>query len=312
MTSSSSRAHQARIFLLLVTFSTSIYLLTYRAAIQTGDTLRALDAVTSVSRYGDWLMDESSWSKPDSRIRKSRDLPLSDYDVEERLNIRLATALLKLAEVLPRLGNIHTVWLFNLFITALCVGLIYLILRAMAYRDMVAVLVSIGAALGTNLWAYSQTFFREPLTTFFILIALFSLQVGQNRRAPGRIISLVLAAAGLFLAYEAKQSAALAIPALVLFALPGVTSRASHCITQALYRAPGIPINDPLLLYAGRSTSRCAAGTDRERRLTQQVSRICPARLSPQSPERASGARLHLCCSPYPDALLFGGRDEFN
>ena len=195
-------------------------MLTYRAAIQTGDTLRALDAVTSVSRYGDWLMDESSWSKPDTRIRETRELPLSEYDVEERLNIRLATPLLKLAEVLPRLGNIHTVWLFNLFITSLCAGLIYLILRAMTYGDKVAVLVSIGAALGTNLWAYSQTFFREPLTTFFILIALFSLQLGKNRRAPGRIISLALAAAGLFLAYEAKHSAALALPALILFALP--------------------------------------------------------------------------------------------
>jgi len=220
MTNSADRRHRLRIFLLLVTFCLGIYMLTYRAVIQSGDTRRALDAVTSTVRYGDWLMDETNWIKLPFRIRESAALPLGEYRVEERLNILLASPLLRIAEALPRLGNIHTVWLFNVIITSLTVGLIYLILRAMSYADIVAVIVAISAGLGTNLWAYSQTFFREPLTAFFILTTLFALQCGHGSSLGGRAISLVFAAIGMFLAYETKHSAVFALPAIVVFALP--------------------------------------------------------------------------------------------
>ena len=148
MTNSTDRIHRFRIFLLLVTFFVGVYMLTYRAVIQSGDTRRALDAVTSYVRYGDWLMDETSWIKLPFRIRESTALPLGEYRVDERLNILLAGPLLRIAEMLPRLGNIHTVWLFNVIITSLNVGLVYLILRAMSYADTVAVTVAISKRPG--------------------------------------------------------------------------------------------------------------------------------------------------------------------
>ena len=159
---------------------TGVYMLTFRAVMQSGDTLRALDAVTSLSRHGDWLMDESNWFKPSLRIREANPLPLSEYEVEERLNVQLALPLLKLAEALPRLGVIHTVWLFNLLTTALIAGLLYALVVALDYPDSVAVLVAVSGGIGTNLWAYSQTFFREPLSAFFILLALLAIQLGRS------------------------------------------------------------------------------------------------------------------------------------
>ncbi len=234
MTNTTDRFHHLRIFLLLVTFCLGIYMLTYRALIQSGDTRRALDAVTSYVRYGDWLMDETNWIKQPFRIRSSSALPLGEYRVEERLNILLASPLLRIAEALPGLGNIHTVWLFNVIITALTVGLIYLILREMSYTDTVAAIVAISAGLGTNLWAYSQTFFREPLTAFFILVALFAIQRSQRSRLGGRAICFIFAAIGMFLAYETKHSAVFALPAVAIFALPDRHIQRSPALRKAL------------------------------------------------------------------------------
>ena len=179
-----------------------------------------MDAVTSTVRYGDWLMDETISLKLPFRIREASALPLGEYRVEERLNILLAGPLLRLAEALPRLGNIHTVWLFNVIVTALTVSLLYLMLREMGYADAVAAVIAISAGLGANLWAYSQTFFREPLTAFFILAAFFAVQRGHRAGGGARLTGFIGAAIGMFLACETKRSAAFAIPALLVFALP--------------------------------------------------------------------------------------------
>lgn len=209
-----------RLFILLVAFVASVYLLTFRARIESGDTLRAFDAISSQARFGDWLMDESAWFKPPLRIRAWTRLPLGSYDVEERLNIALALPLLKLAESLPRLGNIHSVWLFNIIVASLTAGLIYLCLRAMAYRDAIAVTVALGGAFASNLWAYSQTMFREPLVGFFLLLAVYLLQISRRRGARPRLAGLVAGLAALSLAAATKHSALAAAPALLVFALP--------------------------------------------------------------------------------------------
>ncbi len=215
-----ARFHQLRLFLLIVAFISSIYLLTFRARIESGDTLRALDAVTSQSRYGDWLMDESAWFNPPLRIRRWFDLPLGSYDVEERLNIQLAIPLLKLAEWLPRLGNIHTVWLLNIIVASLTVGVIYLCLRAFSYNDTVSLIVAVGAGVSSNLWAYSQTLFREPLVAFFLLLAVYLIRISMDRSVLLRILGLGAGLVALYLATATKSSALAALPALAVLALP--------------------------------------------------------------------------------------------
>ena len=209
----------ASIFLLLITLTLCLYMLTFRGAIQTGDTLRALDAVTSQARYGDWLMDESNYTQPALIIRDDMKLPLSEYDVEERLNIVLAQPLLKLADWLPRLGALHSVWLLNIFATALIVGLLYCMARAMQAGEAGAALLAFSAAAGTNLWSYAQTFFREPLSALFVLAAFYMIQLGIGRSARGRCLCLALAAGMMCLALLTKLSTLMALPALLAFAL---------------------------------------------------------------------------------------------
>lgn len=242
MTDAADHIHRFRIFLLLAALMVGVYMLTYRALIQAGDTRRAFDAVTSYVRYGDWLMDETNWLKLPFRIRESDVLPLGEYSVEERLHILLASPLLRLAQYLPRLGNIHTVWLFNIIVTALTVGLIYLILRWMSYADPVAVAVAVSAGLGTNLWAYSQTFFREPLAALFILATLLALQIGHGLSKGGRAASGIFALMGMLLAYETKSSALFALPAAIVFALPDWNLRRLRTVRAALIALIALPL----------------------------------------------------------------------
>ena len=236
MTIASDRSQHIRVFLLLVAFCLGIYMLTYRGLIQSGDTRRALDALSSFVRYGDWLMDETNWIKLPFRIRESAALPLGEYRVDERLHILLASPLLRLAEALPQLGNIHTVWLFNVIISALTAGFIYLLLRAIGNANSVAAVVAISAGLGTNLWAYSQTFFRDPLTSFFIMAALLALQLGAARSSGGRAICYLVAVIATILAVATKFSALFAVPAVVIFALPDRQIQRSPILRHALVK----------------------------------------------------------------------------
>lgn len=242
MSNSSDRIHRLRISLLLVTFCLGIYMLTYRALIQSGDTRRTLDAITSYVRYGDWLMDETNWLKLPHRIRESDALPLGEYRVQERLHVLLASPLLRLADALPSLGGIHTVWLFNCLVASLIAGLIYLLLRALDYSDSVAVIIAMSAGLGTNLWAYSQTLFREPLTALFLLAALLLLQWGRRSAAGARLFSLCLGAIALFLAYETKYSAVFSIPAIIVFALPDAPVGRVRIWRAAMLALTAIPL----------------------------------------------------------------------
>ena len=242
MNSSSDKIHRLRISLLLVTFCLGIYMLTYRGLIQSGDTRRTLDAITSYVRYGDWLMDESTWLKPPYRIRESDALPLGEYRVQERLHILLASPLLRLADAFPRLGGIHTVWLFNCLVVSLIAGMIYLLLRAMDYSDIVAVVVAISAGVGTNMWAYSQTLFREPLTALLILAALLVLQSSRRSRMVGRALSYCLAAIALVLAYATKYSAGFALPALLVFALPDASFGRARIRRAAMLTLAVVPL----------------------------------------------------------------------
>ncbi len=273
MNDASDRIHRIRVFLLLVAFCLGIYMLTYRGLIQSGDTRRALDAVSSFVRYGDWLMDETNWIKLPLRIRESAALPLGEFRVDERLQILLASPLLRIAEALPRLGNIHTVWLFNVIITALTAGLIFLLLRAIGYADTVAALVAVSAGLGTNLWAYSQTFFRDPLTTFFIMATLLALQLGAAR-GGGRAICYIVAVITILLAIATKFSALFATAAVVIFALPDWHIQRYPALRKALARlmafaalvicilmllVPFPPVARDLLLEFGIETEQAAA-----------------------------------------------------
>lgn len=70
--------------------------------------------------------------------------------------------------------------LFNVIISALCVGLFYLTARLLSHSAPAALLTSVLLAFGTMLLPYSGTFFSEPMASLFVLLSLYLLIRIQN------------------------------------------------------------------------------------------------------------------------------------
>ncbi|MCA9650554.1 MAG: DUF2723 domain-containing protein [Myxococcales bacterium] len=124
------------------------------------------------------------------------------------------------AEDWPRL----TTSLTNCFIGALVVLVLVEWLRALGYRDRIAVLVGLVYAFGTSAWPYSGTFLSEPLSSAMLLASAWGIARFHRRRAehPGDPIArrwLWMAGLVAGLSLHAHVLNLLAIPPLLAYAL---------------------------------------------------------------------------------------------
>lgn len=199
----------------------SAHLLTYSAAIQSVDTLRVFDAASSLARYGDVRRDESlSLEPPEILPDPSRsDYPIIPYEQGEPLVIWAASQFYRLGDSLG-LGLAHSTWLLNIVVSLGVVWLFYHYARALQYHLWTALLGAAALGLATGVWVYSKTLFREPLVMLLLLLGAYSLERWRQQGVVrGGHFALVggLAFVG---AYFSKNSALLALPALLLIPLP--------------------------------------------------------------------------------------------
>ncbi len=198
---------------------TTFFMLTYSARIESTDTLFMFDATASLVRFGDMRLDMSAgerryWEYEDPLP----DLPLLPVNAEP-LQMILAAPLYGLADVVPGIGYVHAVWLFNVFVCALLVTLFAVYALHLGYHDCTAILGAGLLGTATIIWPYSKTFFQEPLTALLLLLtALWAERWRQKRyRSMGDLFGLVFTFA---LAILARRAVLIALPALILVILP--------------------------------------------------------------------------------------------
>ncbi len=223
--------HQQRWMLLVVlsVLVASVYMITYSARIEATDTLFMFDATASLVEFGDLRQDLTHGERPFQAYEATlpEGLPLLPVNAEP-VQMVLASPLLALANVLPGVGRVHMVWLFNVFVTTAGVALFYAYALQLGYRMAVSFLGALLFALGTIVWPYSKTFFQEPLTLLLILLAAYTLDRWRRRPRDWRwLLAGVLFTGAALLA---RRGAALAVPALGLIAFPW---------TARLFRHPG-------------------------------------------------------------------------
>ena len=211
-------ARQVGIGLALVTFLIGLYFLTFNGAPISTDELFLLDATESLARRGDMRMNFLNDVHAPQLLAQVKP-PVADV---EPLQPVLAVPLFRLAEVLPGIGLAHTVWLFNLLVTALTAGVLFAYGMALDYRPRAAAIVALLYGVGTIAWPYSRTFFREPLFTLLALLSvLLTLRLRHaltaGERPVGLAIALIIAFAG---ALFSKEATFLLLPALVTQAIP--------------------------------------------------------------------------------------------
>jgi hypothetical protein len=193
-----------RIVIVWVVFALlcSVYLLTYRGLFQSVDELN-LFAVTE--------------SLVQTRSLQTPQLAFAEYHNQvgrfEPLQSLLATPLYWLAVRSAWLGNIHTVMLFNVLVTALTGAVLCVLLEHLGHSSRRAFLGALLYGLATIAWPYSRSFFREPLVGLLLAVAA----LGWVRwRQTGRSRFLALIALCLALAPAAKTTTTLVWPAFGL------------------------------------------------------------------------------------------------
>ncbi|MFN8447297.1 MAG: hypothetical protein U0521_01525 [Anaerolineae bacterium] len=203
---------------LLVVLLASLYLITYTARIESGDTRRFFDAVSSLVDYGDFYLDQSASRFLAQTFDDSLYYPLQRADVEP-LQVIAAAPLYLMARVVPGIGLAHAVYLFNVLVGAAAAGVLFVYALALGYSERASLLAAVAFGVGTAIFPYTKTFFREPLVLLMLLICgllIERLRAGGYRSIP-LMIAVGVALVGLLLA---KASALLALPALVVIAIP--------------------------------------------------------------------------------------------
>jgi hypothetical protein len=224
------------LFFLLV----GAYALTYRGVPLSQDSVFIFDSVESLVRRGDFLRTYE-YSKFNSGNFPLGDAPWPE-PVQEPLVVVLAAPLFWIGQNIPQIGTMHTVWLFNIFITALTAVSLYGAGLLLGYPVRIAWIGGLTYGLATLTWPYARFLFREPLMALLTLwcfaLALLIGRRWQTGDFPWRLALLLVAAfAGALLT---KVTAVLLLPALLILLLPPlrrVRIQRRHLVISALIAA---------------------------------------------------------------------------
>ncbi|MBZ0297657.1 MAG: hypothetical protein K8L99_34185 [Anaerolineae bacterium] len=216
------------LLVVLIILLASIYMLTYSARIVSSDGLFLVDSVGSFVRFGDFKLDLSAGVRPPLPLSLERGALYALPDVStEHLQIILAAPLYWLAQQLPGIGLVHAVYLFNILVSALTGGVMFLYALVLGYRERSALAAGLMLGLGTIVWPYSKTFFQEPLTLLLLLLTALCIERWRqiHYRSLPWLAGVLLFGLGAILS---KGAATLALPGLIVIALPAWSGKLSR------------------------------------------------------------------------------------
>ncbi len=202
-----------------------VYWLTYSGQWLSNDEIFLFDAAESLARRGNVRLSLAS------NLWLPREYPLGEQPFTppvdaEPLHVVAAAALFALADAIPGVGLLHTVWLLNVLVVAASGAVFFLYARLLGYRESVALAGALLYGLGTIVWPYSKVFFREPLALLLLFSAALCLHAwrlcARNRRGWSWLGGFALL---YFLALLTKEAALLSIPIFLGIALPGLVVR---------------------------------------------------------------------------------------
>ena len=140
------------------------------------------------------------------------------------MQIVMAAPLYLLAEAIPGIGLVHTVYLLNIFVCAATGVLIFLYALTLDYDMRVGSLGAVLFGLGSIAWPYSKTFFREPLVMLFLLAVALCLEKWRRSRYRQLHWFLLALLAGVA-ATTSKITAVVGVPALMIVVVPALSAR---------------------------------------------------------------------------------------
>lgn len=216
----------------------SVYMLTWSGRINSDDTRLLLNATASLVRFGDMRADLGAGNTPvaPGQLGVGPGYESLPWIQVEPLQAWLAAPLYWLALRLPGPGLAHTVYLFNVLVSAAAGSLCFQYARTLGYCQRTALAAALLLGLATIVWPYSDSFFQAPLTLLLILLAAWQLERWRRSRWRAPLPAL-MALAALLLMPLARLSALLALPALLVIVLPDPRSRRGGALLLTLMAA---------------------------------------------------------------------------
>jgi len=226
----------------LFLFIFACYFTTYRGYPDSTDSVAMFSSAESLVKYGTLDVVSYYHERPNARIEDAAQ-PFMNA-AHEPLQSILAAPLYASAYYSPlKIGLMHSVWLFNLGVSAGVVVLFYALARALDASISASLAGALLLGLGSSLWVYSQTFFREPLAAFWALCA-YGLAWRFQRTPRWREGLAVLAV--LVALFLTKLAILTLLPALAVLLYPTPAQRAFLC-----HHPQWLAIGGALILAAG-------------------------------------------------------------
>ncbi|GAB4552074.1 MAG: hypothetical protein OHK0023_19610 [Anaerolineae bacterium] len=186
------------IFILLC----AVYLATFTGHPISSDEWQLADAARSTALYG-------LPAQPYTYTMRFFSTPPDDQVVVQlqvdSIQVNLLAPLIGLARIAPNISLMHTIWLFNVMVTALTGAVVYLVGRTLGYSERVATAVALIFGISTIAFPYSQMLFREPLLSLFGITA-YGCAIrfqGQPRQRIGWFFAALAMLAGAALTKDA-------------------------------------------------------------------------------------------------------------
>jgi len=235
-----------------------------------GDERLLFDVARSLTVDGTFELALSADQRPAFDVAPHEIMPSAEI---EPLQAYLSAPFVLLARLLPEIGVMHTVWLFNLLVTALTGALLYAYGAQLGYTRRAAAFVALIFGVGTIALPYAQMYFREPLTALCGVAAAYLSE--RWRAAPQRVMWLLAALGAVLAAALTKQAGAVfaLAPLFSLVSVFGVRRRAW------LLLPIGGALVTLVVLLRWFSTSGRAFGAERLARAPQHIAEALPAYL---------------------------------
>ena len=207
----------------------AIYCLTYSGTFVTDDE-HILSARTISLAYDDQI--NNSRVIGNGRVFELSQLPPEAMSIEPGQTI-IGTIFVFLAQSLHT-GQVQTLFLMNIWATALCAMVLFFTIRIIGYSSNTALVVSLFFGLGTIVWPYSRTYFRDSLAMFFLLCAWFFIELCLLKKSNGifrqkSILPWIGFAVSVVAGILTKNTIVIAIPVFMCRLLASVIS-ADHKI----------------------------------------------------------------------------------
>ncbi len=227
MTASSPLLSRRNILIMccLTVLLAGVYWMTYSGNLLTSDEAQLFDGVESLVRRQNIQLNLALSYRTMISFPVADVFPAPLVDAEP-MQILAGALLFRLAEWFPGVGLLHTVWLLNVLVAAVGGGLFFLYARALAYSERVAIAGTLLYGLGTIVWPYSKTFFREPLAMVLLFAAALCLNAWRDRWGRSRSWMWLAGFLSFYLmGLLTKEAALLSIPIIIGLVIPDLRSR---------------------------------------------------------------------------------------